>query len=38
MESVLHSKQYDLLDLLWELCDRDVREHWSVLGTTFSGL
>ena len=32
MESVLHSKQYDLLDLMWELCDRDVREHWSVLG------
>lgn len=33
MESIIGSKQYDLLDLMWNLVDHDLRSHWSILGT-----
>lgn len=36
MESIIGSKQYDLLDLMWNLVDHNLRSHWSILGITAS--
>lgn len=36
MESIIGSKQYDLLDLMWNLVDHNLRSHWSILGICVS--